>query len=266
MFMKIKEAFNTLIFSLKSRENLMILKHKIKTHYASKKEIECKNENLSWLRSKCSDYRLLANSISPLLWKEALQFSTELSERSNRILQSLPVKLGGGGIYPFLYFITRLINPKCVVETGVAAGYTSQTFLSALQKNGHGFLYSSDFPYFRIANPEKYIGILVEDDLRANWELHIKGDEINLPLILNKVTEVDIFHYDSDKSYQGRSFATQLIQNKMSENGFIIYDDIQDNTYFRDYIKMRSPGSWYIFEFEGKYVGLIGDILKYKSS
>ena len=103
----------------------------------------------------------------------------------------------------------------------------------------------------------------MDDDLKANWELHIKGDEINLPLILNKVTEIDIFHYDSDKSYNGRSFATKLIQSKISKNGILIYDDIQDNTYFSDYIKSVSPKEWYVFEFEKKYVGFIGEISKY---
>jgi Methyltransferase domain len=262
---KINEALNTLIFSLKSKENLSVLCNKIKVHYASKKELQNKNEYLTWLKNNCSDYVVLANDISPLLWKEAIRFSSELNERSDKILQALQVKLGGGGIYPFLYFITRLSNPNWIVETGVAAGYTSQTFLSAIKKNGKGFLYSSDFPYFRIAHPEKYIGILVEDDLKAYWDLHIKGDEINLPQILNKLNEIDIFHYDSDKSYKGRTFATRLIEDKMSKNGFIIYDDIQDNTYFRDYIKMKSPEEWYIFEFDGKYVGFIGNISKYKS-
>lgn len=262
---KINEAFNTLVFSFKSKENLKVLYKKIRIHITSKKEITKNAVLLNWIKGNCSNYSLLAQNISPHLWEESLQFSTHLNERSNKILQTIQPKLGGGGIYPFLYFLTRLTRPQCIVETGVAAGFTSQTFLSAISKNGDGFLYSSDFPYFRIAEPEKYIGILVEEELKKYWELHIKGDEINLPAILNKITEIDIFHYDSDKTYEGRFYATKLVENKMSKNSFIVYDDIQDNAYFYDYVQKRSPQEWYIFEFGGKYIGVIGDLTKFKS-
>ncbi|HEY6978369.1 MAG TPA: class I SAM-dependent methyltransferase [Chitinophagaceae bacterium] len=265
MFLKkISEAFNTLLFSLKSKENLKVLYNKVRIRLTSKEERKNKEYFLNWIKSKCSDYSSLANNISSSLWEESLQFSTQLSEHSNKVLQTIQPKLGGGGIYPFLYFLTRLTMPLRIVETGVAAGFTSQTFLSAIKKNGKGFLYSSDFPYFRINNPEKFIGILVEEELKKYWELHIKGDEINLPVIVNKIPEIDIFHYDSDKTYEGRLYATELIENKMSKNGFIIYDDIQDNAYFYDYVQKRSPQEWYIFEFGGKYIGVIGNLKKFK--
>jgi hypothetical protein len=35
------------------------------------------------------------------------------------------------------------------------AGFSSSAILTALKENGEGILYSSDFPYFRIKNPEK---------------------------------------------------------------------------------------------------------------
>mgnify|MGYP007000273262 len=66
-------------------------------------------------------------------------------------------------------------------------------------------LYSSDFPYFRIKDPEKYIGIVVEKSLRKNWNLFIEGDENNLPKILKTAKKIDILSYDSDKTYSGRS-------------------------------------------------------------
>ena len=57
------------------------------------------------------------------------------------------MSLGGGGNFILLYFLTRKFN-KVVVETGVAAGWSSLAILGAFEKNGEGKLYSSDFPYF----------------------------------------------------------------------------------------------------------------------
>ena len=66
-------------------------------------------------------------------------------------LSKLSVKLSGG-LYKLLYFPIRKIKPYTVVETGVAAGWTSLAILRALNKNGRGHLYSSDFPYFELKN------------------------------------------------------------------------------------------------------------------
>jgi len=121
-----------------------------------------------------------AKSISPELWSEAAAFAENLRKKGATKLAVLPVKLGGGGRYDLLYFLTRFLRPRVVVETGVAAGYSTQAILKAIQVNGSGCLYSSDFPYFRLDQPEQYIGILVDDDLKANWELFIQGDAKNL--------------------------------------------------------------------------------------
>jgi predicted O-methyltransferase YrrM len=258
--------FNILSFVAKSRQNFKIVVRKVAKRFFEKKSLgNNTNENLTWIKNHCLDYKSVATELSPTLLEEAIQYSEALNKHSIKTLEKVKYKLGGGGIYPFLYFITRLIEPSIIIETGVAAGYTSQTFLSAIKKNSKGFLYSSDFPYFRLPNPEQYIGILVEDELKEFWQLHIKGDEINLPVILNQVKEIDIFHYDSDKSYKGRTYATKLISEKMSKNGFIIYDDIQDNSHFYDCIKNNTFKKWYIFEFQGKYIGVIGDLSKWKS-
>ena len=164
-----------------------------------------------------------------------------------------------------LYFLTRYLNPKNVLETGVAAGFSSYAILSALQKNGKGTLYSSDFPYFRIKDPEKYIGIVVEKSLRKNWNLFIEGDENNLPKIFKTVKKIDIFSYDSDKTYSGRSKTLKKVSNFLTENSVIIMDDIQDNSFFHDYIKENNISNWKVFEFHNKYLGIIGKLVNLKN-
>lgn len=83
---------------------------------------------------------------------------------------------------------------------------------------------------------------------------------MNLPQILDKVGTIDIFHYDSDKSYSGRDFAVSLVTPNLSPNGLILMDDIQDNSYFYDYVETRQIHEWNVFNFNGKYVGLIGKL------
>jgi predicted O-methyltransferase YrrM len=80
-------------------------------------------------------------------------------------LSKLNVTLGGGGNYILLNFLIRKFKLKNVVETGVAAGWSSLAILRAFKKNGMGNLYSSDFPYYRLKNPEQYIGILAKNEI-----------------------------------------------------------------------------------------------------
>ena len=74
----------------------------------------------------------------------------------------------------------------------------------------------SDFPYFRIKNPENYIGILVDKKKFPNWELKIEGDEVNIPKLISNINHIDIFHYDSDKTYEGKINVYNLIKKKIS--------------------------------------------------
>jgi predicted O-methyltransferase YrrM len=141
-----------------------------------------------------------------------------------------------------------------VVETGVAAGWSSFAILESLRKNGQGKLYSSDFPYFRLKDPEQFIGCLVPQSIRENWHLDIRGDDIAIPAICDTVQNIDIFHYDSDKSYSGKLFAIKQIQKKLSLNSIVIFDDIQDNLFFKNLVNYLNC-EYQVFEFEGKYVG-----------
>lgn len=174
-------------------------------------------------------------------------------------MQKIEFDLGGGGYVPALYFITRYMRPDCIVETGVSAGYSSSAFLSAIKVNGMGRLYSSDFPHFRLLNPEQYIGVLVEEELKDNWDLFIDGDQANIPRILEQIDHhIDLFHYDSDKTYSGRKFAMTAVEQKLCPSSLILMDDIQDNSFFHDYVEDKGCPTCRIYEFEGKYVGLIG--------
>jgi len=212
---------------------------------------------LNWCQKNKEDWECYARQLDSSLWSESKAFSQLLKIEAEKKLKTLDINLGGGGNYPLLYFVTRLLKPEAIVETGVAAGYSTTAILKAILKNGKGYLYSSDFPYFRLNTPEKYIGVLVDNDLRNNWQLYIEGDQKNLKTISHNVRTIDLFHYDSDKTYGGRYQALKSLSPNFTPRTVIIMDDIQDNFFFRDYVEQNQL-SFKIFSFENKYVGVIG--------
>lgn len=214
------------------------------------------DEATAFAQAEAVDPDRWARTIDAPLWDEALAFAEAQAAYAGARLSALPVSLGGGGFDALLYFLTRLTRAQTIVETGVAAGFSSRAFLSAIDRNGRGRLFSSDFPYFRIENPEAYIGILVEPALRDRWTLHIEGDRANLPRIAAQAGPVDIFHYDSDKSRTGRNFALDTLRANITDRTIVIFDDIQNNLHFRDHVR-NGARDWLVFASGGKYVGLI---------
>lgn len=231
--MKIK---NLLVNLFKPGNTDVILK-KVLTRF-DQDNYKNKEEALEWYKTNLTDIRK-TRLWNEAYFQEAVAENNTLKERAHSVLSQLEVTLGGGGNCELLYYLVRVLNPEIVLETGVAAGFSSQIILKALDKNQSGKLYSSDFPYFRLPDPEKYIGILVEPGLKDRWELFIKGDDKNLPLILEKLKgrTIDIFHYDSDKSYSGRTRAIEMVRPYLSEQAIVILDDIDDNAHFKDWIE-----------------------------
>ena len=246
--------------SLKPSRFLVML-NKVLNRLFSYKGTLSKNKNLKWIKDNVSDISTFANNISPSLWEEALKQSEILEHKANKTLEKINYHLGGGAAYPLLYFLTRYLRPENVLETGVAAGFSSYAILSALEKNGKGKLFSSDFPYFRIKDPEKYIGIVVEKNLKKNWHLFVEGDENNLSKIFKKVNQIDMFSYDSDKTYVGKLKTFKEVYKFLTENSVIILDDIQDDSFFYDFIQKNNISNWKLFEFQNKYFGVIGDLI-----
>jgi hypothetical protein len=214
-------------------------------------------ENLAWCSKHALDIADLLNKKNADLWKESVFQTDILEQEAGVLLRSLPFDLGGGGATPLLYFLTRLLMPVTTVETGVASGHSSLTLLTALEKNGAGLLYSSDFPYFRIPESEKYVGLLVPSAKRANWRLFTEGDSINLRKIIRLIDRIDLFHYDSDKSYLGRWEALKIVSPYFTTETVIVIDDIQDNSFFHDYITANPQFRWAVLDYKNKFVGLL---------
>jgi len=255
------EIKNILTHALNPKRGRVMLK-KLRKRFWDETGLISNEENLAWLQAHCSSFETLARGIDPSLWEESERFRERLANHANEKLRGIEYALGGGGSAYFLYFLTRYTKPNCIVETGVAAGYTSYAFLAAIEENGRGKLHSSDLPYYRLPDPERYIGVLVEDSMKEHWELYIDGDEANLPRICDQVDEIDIFHYDSDKSYSGRRFAMSCVAPKMKRDGVIVMDDLHDNPFFHDYVTAYETAAWRVVDYKGKYVGIVGEVVR----
>ena len=238
--------------------NLILMTHKFYLRFFDKKNSISKVELMDWLESKKINYSKFCEKIDPKLWSEAQTQANKINFYAREKLKDIKYDLGGSAAVDFLYFCVRFLKPETVVETGVAAGYSSMAILQALNQNNFGHLYSSDFPYFRISNPKKFIGILVPDKMKDRWSLHIDGDKKNIKKIKEKIKKIELFHYDSDKSYTSRKTTIKNLNSNFYDKTWIIMDDISDNTFFYDYVKSEIfSKQWIVFKKDNKWIGVI---------
>lgn len=233
----------------------MVRKVYLAGRYGTREE----SAGLAWARLHAESMDAWARSLDSTLWEESVAFAHRMRVGSRArldVLERAGIQLGGGGCYELLYFLTRLHRPSTVLETGVAAGWSTLAILSAIDKNGHGFLHSSEFPYVRLANPESYVAYLVPEELRRGpWRLYLKGDRRNLDAILTDDVRLDLVHYDSDKRRGGRDFFVRRIKDHMAPDAIMVFDDANQDLFFRDFVE----GSGFrVFAHGDKFVGVTG--------
>lgn len=213
----------------------------------------------AWARSVAVDLDQWAMEQDPAHWAEAKRFAAAMREDAQPVVDRLEAEgmdMGGGGCYELLFFLVRWRRPSTVLETGVAAGWSTRSLLAGLDVNGHGWLYSSDFPYFRMRDPERYIGCLVPEELKGRWTLHIDGDRKNIGRILASSADLDLVHYDSDKSRAGRTWFMQQVRPRLPAGAVLVMDDVNDDLFFRDHFAGNGSRQ-HVFAFEGKYLGVV---------
>jgi predicted O-methyltransferase YrrM len=185
---------------------------------------------------------------------------SEVFTTAEEVANKCPVKMGGPGALDFIYSIAEHTKAQKVIETGVAYGWSSLAFLLSLSKRVDAHLYSVDMPYPGVNNDE-YVGCVIPDDLRHVWTLFRQADRQAIPkAIAASATEVDIVHYDSDKSYDGRMWAYPQLWASLREGGLFVSDDIEDNAAFKNFsdtlqLKPIVFSSW--GGTKTKYIGVI---------
>lgn len=148
----------------------------------------------------------------------------------------------------FLYFLIRTTKPNIVVETGVAAGESTGFILQALKDNGSGKLYSIDFPFqwYVYGNHELHLdslpygkmpGYLVPERLKTNWKLIIGNTYQELPKLLERLKEIDVFIHDSEHTYKTMMFEYEFSWPHIKQNGYLLSDDVDFTNAFDGFAK-----------------------------
>jgi predicted O-methyltransferase YrrM len=191
---------------------------------------------------------------------------TEISEMHNSAVREAEetVRLkdfnwGGQGNMSLNYNLAEAKKARNILETGVAYGWSSLSFLLSLENRNAGRLVSVDMPFFGVEN-EAEVGCAVPEKLKNRWSLISLPDKDGLPKVFKQMPSIDISHYDSDKSYEGKKWAFPEIWKHLKEDGLLISDDISDNMAFFEFAESVSTSPIVIKTFDTqveKYVGIL---------
>ena len=135
-----------------------------------------------------------------------------------------------------LWCAVRHLQPRSVVETGVARGVTSRIILEALAGNSAGRLWSIDLPPLK----EPWFGqsrSAVPQCLRADWQYVCGSARRILPRLLRRLGTIDLFVHDSLHTYNHMAFEFALARAHLSPIGMIVSDDINTNRAFREMVQ-----------------------------
>lgn len=191
---KISEILSTFFAYLKNPNLYPELRRKIwKNIFNRSSGVYGKEEAEQWCKSLAITEKNFVEQILGMTYVpfEKL-FPTEFAD-AIQIQAKTPVKLGGAGSLSVIYYINEYTNAKKTVETGVAYGWSSFAALASLV-NRNGTLYSSDMPYILQNHSEDFVGCVIPQKYRNNWDLYRFADKESLPKIFGKVDSFDVVH------------------------------------------------------------------------
>lgn len=129
---------NVARFILRSPRSLPTLGRKFVDRMLHRRRNAPSSDNAKWIKSQSVDAAELCRELEPDLWEEALSVAHLIEKHGQPIVDSLSFDIGGGGDFRFLYWLVRFQKPLVVVETGVAAGWTTHAILAAMERNKLG--------------------------------------------------------------------------------------------------------------------------------
>jgi hypothetical protein len=174
-----------------------------------------------------------------------IRFHYYISKKMKMARKACPDPKLGGWLDFFcsciVYIIVRHIKPETVIETGVGPGGSSAYILKALEDNKKGKLYSIDLPgndaliYPRIGKnvnihiPNGFeVGWLIPKWLKHRHELIIGDSSVELPKLLRRLKQVDIFLHDSLHTDEHILMEFNTVFPFVKNNGVLLCDDVND--------------------------------------
>jgi predicted O-methyltransferase YrrM len=251
----IKSKLNTILWYLrqpKFYKQLFVLMRRILLPHPKEKS---GNEAKDWCEGK---YISTAQMLSEITGSEIVEFRelfTDIYAKGESLTDKIPVKMGGPGNLTLLYYLTKNSRATRIVETGIAYGWSSLALLQAIHEIGTGRLVSTDMPYAKMNN-EEFVGLVVPEHLRSKWQIVRLPDVTGLPKALKEFDEIDLCHYDSDKSYIGRMWAYPRLWKVLRSGGYLVSDDISDNLAFKEFSEKVGVMP-IVIKMPSQYVGLL---------
>ena len=171
------------------------------------------------------------------LFKETSAITAYCAAHLGRYHMMLPDHLNPN-YGPVFYALVRLLRPQVVVETGIASGVSSTFFLTAMEKNGIGRLFSIDLPLpnERLVPQGLSTGWIVPDEVRGRWEVRLGDARTELPALFKQLPTVDFFYHDSEHSYEHMSWEYSLAYPFIRPGGLLISDDVTCNGAWDDFM------------------------------
>jgi predicted O-methyltransferase YrrM len=138
-----------------------------------------------------------------------------------------------------IWCLIRHLQPRVVVETGVAHGVTTRVILEALERNRQGRLWSID-----LVPAEEHmaaqIGIAAEGFAPERWRLMPGSSRRVLPGLLAELGRIDLFVHDSLHTRRNVCFEVDWVRRALRPGGFVVIDDIDTNWGF-DALRSEHP-------------------------
>jgi predicted O-methyltransferase YrrM len=149
-------------------------------------------------------------------------------------------KLRESTFFPFFYdsnpktltllgLLVEQVQPKVIVETGIANGTSTRVFLSSLSQNDlqNSILYSVDI------DPRVVTSDLIDN---SQFKFLLLGKD-GLSKALDEISNIDLFYHDSDHSYENQMMEYELAWKKLTPGGVLVSDDINWSNAFLDFCK-----------------------------
>jgi GT2 family glycosyltransferase/predicted O-methyltransferase YrrM len=231
---------------------------RVRTPASEARAQEEKRRSTSWCTARAAPAARVLESLGlPADVRPFPELEPELWRSAHEATARCPVKMGGPAHLDLVHHLVRHLRPWTVVETGVASGWSSLAMLAAMERNTRGHLFSVDMPYAKRGN-DAYVGVAVPHELRKRWTMDRRPDRDALPEMARRLSTIDVAHYDSDKSHEGRSYAYPMLWSLLRPGGLLISDDVEDNSAFAEFAESCGVEPWILEkEKKGNFTGIL---------
>lgn len=156
----------------------------------------------------------------------------------------------------------RHIDPKRVLETGVARGVTSVLALEAMAQSddGEGRLWSIDLPPM-MSGWHEQSKVLVDEAAWPDWTYVRGSSRRTMASTCASMKTIDIFIHDSLHTPQTMKYEFEKAWPFMRSGALLISDDVEGNSAFVDFVTSHGVEKWFTAPKAGKK-GMFGVALK----